>query len=131
MKERNTKQKQAIYEALCVLGHPTATEVYEYLHRDNPTISRGTVFRVLGGFAESGRARRLHLSGSDERFDATLTPHFHARCRRCGRVRDVFLPELNKALDGFEAEDFIVDSFEAEFGGLCRDCAESAPETLA
>ena len=26
---RNTKQKQAVYDALCRLDHPTATEVYE------------------------------------------------------------------------------------------------------
>ena len=52
--QRKTKQKQAIYDALAALDHPTATQVYERVHEEHPTVSRGTVFRVLGGFAERG-----------------------------------------------------------------------------
>ena len=71
---RKTKQKQAVYEALTQLDHPTATQVYEYVHSQNPTLSRGTVFRVLGGFAANGQVRKVTLEGSDARFD----PHpFH------------------------------------------------------
>ena len=62
---RKTKQKQAVYEALTQLDHPTATEVYEHVHALHPTLSRGTVFRVLGGFAADGRIRKVTLEGSD------------------------------------------------------------------
>lgn len=118
---RNTKQKQAVYGALCALGHPSATEVYDYVKAQNPKISRGTVFRVLRAFSESGQARKIHISGSDDRFDATLSPHCHAYCRVCGRVRDVFTPALLSALQ--EApEHFTVEAFEADFVGVCEDC---------
>ena len=46
---RNTRQKQMVYDALTRLDHPTATQVYECVHAEHPTVSRGTVFRVLGG----------------------------------------------------------------------------------
>ena len=59
MQERQTKQKQIIYDALKTLDHPTATEVYGYVHENYPTVSRATVFRDLGGFATSGRALEL------------------------------------------------------------------------
>lgn len=121
--ERNTYQKQAIYEALHALGHPTATEVYEYVHARHPAISRGTVFRVLGRFAETGRAKRLCLLGSDDRFDATVISHVHARCRICGKIEDVFLPEFER-LAGSEMENgFYAERYEAEIDGICRECS--------
>ena len=64
---RNTKQKRAVYAALCALGHPSATEVYDYVKTRDPKISRGTVFRVLRAFSEGGRAVKIHIAGSDDR----------------------------------------------------------------
>lgn len=120
MRPRNTWQKQAVYEALCALDHPTATEVYDKVRMSYPGVSRGTVFRVLGGFARGGKVRKLQLSDSDVRFDFRTEPHYHARCRNCGAVCDVFLtiPAVPHTLsDGFE-----IDGYELEFFGLCRDC---------
>ncbi len=123
MQERQTKQKQIIYEALKTLDHPTATEVYGYVHETNPTVSRATVFRVLGGFAGAGRALELRLAGSEVRYDYNVVPHCHARCAVCGRVADVEVkglsPEAIKAVatDGFEIEGYAI-----EFYGKCEDC---------
>ena len=72
---RNTRQKQMVYDALTRHDHPTATEVYERVHSEHPTVSRGTVFRVLGGFAAGGQVRRVTLADSDTRYDHTLEPH--------------------------------------------------------
>lgn len=123
MQERQTKQKQIIYEALKTLDHPTATEVYGYVHETNPTVSRATVFRVLGGFADAGRALELRLAGNEVRYDYNVEPHCHARCAICGRVADVEVtglsPESIKAVatGGFEIEGYAV-----EFHGRCEDC---------
>lgn len=122
MSERNTKQKQAVYDALVALGHPSATQVYEYLRAADGGIGRGTVFRVLSSFARSGRAVRLHVAGSDDLYDATLAPHFHARCRVCGAVRDVFAPKLSDALKEVRAEGFVTERTEIAFYGVCEAC---------
>ena len=92
MQERQTKQKSVIYEALCTLDHPTATEVYAWLQETNPTISRATVFRVLAGFADGGKALELRMAGSDVRYDFNTMKHYHVHCRECGKVADVELP---------------------------------------
>lgn len=63
MQERQTRQKSIIYDALKTLDHPTATEVYGYVHERHPSVSRATVFRVLGGFAQTGRALELRMGG--------------------------------------------------------------------
>jgi len=122
MTERNTRQKQAVYSALVELGHPSATEVYEYLRTREPRIGRGTVFRVLSSFAKDGRAVRLHFAGSDDLYDATLAPHFHARCRLCGAVRDVYAPSLLKEIEKVQTDGFFPESAEIGFLGVCSAC---------
>ena len=127
MQERQTKQKQLIYEALKALNHPTATEVYGYVHSVAPTVSRATVFRVLGGFAGGGRALELRSAGDEIRYDYNVEPHCHGRCVYCGRLSDVDVEGLPKgkvkatACDGFE-----VESYALEFFGTCKACRESA-----
>ncbi len=122
--ERQTKQKAIIYEALKTLDHPTATEVYGYVNERHPTVSRGTVFRVLGGFAANGRALELKVAGSDVRYDYNVTRHYHVHCRGCGKVADVWterFSELGKEL-GKEVEGFSIESFSVEFFGVCPAC---------
>lgn len=125
MQERQTKQKQIIYDALQTLDHPTATEVYGYVREMHPTLSRATVFRVLSGFANSGRALELRVAGHEVRYDYNVMPHYHAHCRLCGKLADVVaegLPETGltaKGCGGFE-----VDGYFVEFFGTCQACRE-------
>ena len=80
MQERQTKQKQIIYEGLQALNHPTATQVYAWVREHYPTVSRATVFRVLGGFATGGQALELRFAGNEVRYDYNTHKHYHARC---------------------------------------------------
>ncbi len=123
MQERQTKQKQIIYDALKTLDHPTATEVYSYVHDHFPTVSRATVFRVLGGFAGGGKALELRAAGSEVRYDYNVMPHYHARCERCGRVADVVatgIPE--EGLSVTADNGFAVSGYSVEFFGTCKNC---------
>ena len=127
IQERQTKQKSLIYDALKTLDHPTATEVYGYLHESYPSLSRATVFRVLSGFASSGRAKELRYSGHDVRYDYNVEEHYHAHCKHCGKVTDIFFKEfsdlgknIRKRIDGFEIDGFVV-----EFSGTCKNCRNS------
>ena len=123
MQERQTKQKQIIYEALQTLDHPTATEVYGWVHETYPTVSRATVFRVLGGFAANGRALELRVAGNEVRYDYNTMPHYHARCSSCGRLADVHTKGL--PTDGFAVTadcGFEVEGYSIEFFGRCAAC---------
>ena len=123
MQERQTKQKSIIYDALCTLDHPTATEVFGYVHEAYPTVSRATVFRVLSGFASGGKALELRAAGNEVRYDFNIEPHFHARCRCCGRVADVTVDGLPEGkLKARVCGGFEVDGYSVEFYGLCEDC---------
>ncbi len=123
MQERQTKQKQIIYDALKTLDHPTATEVYGYVRGMNPTLSRATVFRVLGGFASSGRALELRQAGNEVRYDYNVMPHYHARCGVCGKVVDVAVAGLEQeAWQVHVSGEFEIEGYAIEFQGKCKDC---------
>lgn len=125
MQERQTRQKSIIYDALKGLDHPTATEVYISLQETNPTISRATVFRVLGGFAQNGRAVELRLAGKDVRYDYNVEQHYHVHCKDCGRVADIFLPVLSGIGEEIKmASGFSVEGCTVEFFGVCPTCKE-------
>ena len=123
MQERQTKQKQIIYDALKTLDHPTATEVYSYVQMQDPSVSRATGFRVLGGFAANGRALALRAAGSEVRYDYNVVPHYHARCVCCGRVADV--ESKGMPVGGLSVSSdhgFTVDGYSVEFFGTCKAC---------
>lgn len=122
MQERQTKQKTIIYEALKTLDHPTATEVYGYVRERYPTLSRATVFRVLGGFAENGRALELRAAGDEVRYDFNVQPHCHVRCEGCGRVADVQMPSLDGEFCATADHGFLIRGYRLEFFGLCKAC---------
>ena len=74
MQERQTKQKQIIYDALKTLDHPTATEVYTYVHGHFPTVSRAngdspssvglksSICGCINGNSDSGTGTQPHFS---------------------------------------------------------------------
>ena len=127
MRERQTRQKRIIYEALTALDHPTATEVYGYVHERYPSVSRATVFRVLGGFADTGKALEVRMAGTDVRYDYNVRKHCHVHCRVCGRVADVPMPENLPIAAPFEnADGFRIEDCSVEFFGLCPDCARKS-----
>ena len=119
--KRNTLQKEIIQQTISELTgcHPSASQVYEAVHAKHPTISRSTVYRVLGQMAEEGEVLRVHLSGDDDRFDGNTCRHCHVRCDKCGAVADLpWTPVAPpKETSGFKLMDYIV-----EYAGLCPAC---------
>ncbi len=103
--------------------HPTAEEVFLGVRRELPAISLATVYKSLETLASCGLA--LKLAGADgcARYDGRTDPHHHARCDRCGKVRDVpgGLPlEAAAVPDAFPG--FRVTGYRLELTGLCSDC---------
>ena len=120
MTKRNTLQKEIILSALCSLKtHPTAPMLYEIIHREHPTISRSTVYRVLGQMVDEGTALRLGIAGTEDRYDGDTSPHSHIRCRMCGRVDDLPAVEVSPLTN---CEGYLVESCAVEFGGICPEC---------
>lgn len=119
-----SRQRELVYEAVIANRiHPTAEFIYNYLKKDNPALSLGTVYRNLQRLSESGKILKLQIPGKAERYDGDLSPHYHAVCCECGEVTDVFM-DYNNALDrsaekGLKAE---VLAHTIIFTVICEKC---------
>lgn len=122
--KRWTGQRQVILEELRGLtSHPTAEEVYELARKRLPRISLGTVYRNLEHLSSDGVVLKLEMAGARKRFDGKLSPHYHIRCDKCGRVDDVDAkvpPGIDGALRG--RSDYRVTGHRLEFDGICPKC---------
>lgn len=125
MKKRNTIQKNLVLKAVCQLTcHPTAEEIYIFIKDGYPDISRATVYRNLNILAEEGRIKRISVPDSADRFDVTVTPHYHIKCTDCGCFIDLKLPYFQD-IDRKAADEtgYIMEEHDIVFRGICPGCA--------
>lgn len=121
---RNTIQCSLVLEAVNKLRcHATAEEIYASIIQQQPTISKGTVYRNLNRLSEMGKIRKIEIPGAPDRFDHLCHNHYHIICEKCGRVFDVNM----EYMDGLEHRITDSDGFEFTghdiiFRGICPDC---------
>src|SRR5262249_13714314 len=115
MNIRNTKQRQAIFEAIEQHGgHLTADEIYKLVKRRFPRLSLGTVYRNLRVLVEQGNLRELDFGMAVTYFETIKDSHYHLICRVCGHITDVEAPieaslntlvEEARGIGGFQIEE--------------------------
>ncbi len=121
---RNTVQRASVLQAVRSLrNHPTSADVYEEVRRKHPSISRATVYRNLGVLAERGEVLRVEVPNGADRYDFSNYPHYHAKCRSCGRVFDIDMPyHADIADEVSDDHGFAIEDHQIIFIGLCADC---------
>lgn len=119
---RNTHQKDVVMQVFKSLtNHPTAEMVCAEVAKVDPSIGRATVYRILNSYVSSGTAIKVPVYDGADRYDITVMPHSHAKCRKCGQVIDVSvsgaLPRVS------ETDGFLVESMAVLYYGVCRTCS--------
>ena len=130
MARRNTVQQAVIAEKLGELHgmHPTADDVYAAVAAHYPTISKATVYRALNRMSEDGSALRVSVPDGADRFDDTLSPHYHVQCVACGRVDDVCLAGGAASFDlcgMVSAPGYDLCGYDLLFKGMCPACKKA------
>lgn len=103
--------------------HPTAEFVYNYLKKDNPQLSLGTVYRNLQQLSDNGEIKRLSIPNQPDRFDSIIEEHYHAVCEKCGSIYDIHInemPEIDKLVAGKTGLD--ITGHEIIFKTICPMC---------
>ena len=121
---RMTVQYAMVLDAVRQLHrHATAEEVYEYVVKEHPHISKGTVYRNLNRLSELGEITKRELPGGADGFDHRCDRHYHARCEQCGRLFDVDM-EYQDNLDDMiqDKHGFLYTGIDIIFKCICPDC---------
>ncbi len=125
MNKRNTLQKKIVFDIFSQMhNHPSAGMVYEKVNAEYPSISKATVYRLLSEAADEGRIKRLKLGDCADRYDFTLSRHYHIVCKKCGAVADVEVSFDNELFskEAIGCEGFTVEDCSIEFIGVCEKC---------
>jgi Fur family peroxide stress response transcriptional regulator len=97
-----TPQRLTILEALLELrSHPTAERIIEYVQKDNPNISVGTIYKTLDTFVEKNLIRKVKTDDEPMRYDAIKEHHHHLYCKECDQIEDYFDEELDQLLSDY------------------------------
>ncbi len=111
-----TPQRIAIYNAVLKLkNHPTAENIVDAIKTDYPSISVGTVYKVLNVLVDVGLLKKVKSDKDVMRYDAMLDHHHHLYCNDTDRIEDYEDEELDslvkkyfekKKIKNFKIEDF-------------------------
>jgi Fur family peroxide stress response transcriptional regulator len=86
---RVTPQRIAILRAIIKLNnHPTAEKIIEYIKKNHPTISVGTVYKVLESLVENSLIKKVKTESGTMRYDPLLSEHHHLYCMETDRIED-------------------------------------------
>jgi len=123
---RNTLQRQLILNAVAELNiHATAEQVFEYVSKAHPTISKTTVYRNLSQMAQAGELLNIGALSGSAHYDHNCHEHYHFICKECERVYDIdgdFSDVMKRAKQYSNTDEFEITSEHISFTGLCKAC---------
>jgi len=124
--QRFTEQRAAVFRYLCgTVDHPSADEIFSAVRGQISDISLATVYKALETLVSCNLAMKLTYGDDSARYDARTDDHFHARCLRCGSVRDVDSANIAGPLPDIHPTDgFQVAGFRLEVVGYCLGCGD-------
>ena len=86
---RVTPQRIAILGAVMKLKqHPTAEKVTDYIKKNHPNISVGTVYKVLDSLVEHELLQKVKTENGVMRYDHVQESHHHLYCKETDRIED-------------------------------------------
>jgi Fe2+ or Zn2+ uptake regulation protein len=104
--------------------HPTADEVCRKVRRYLPSVSHATVYRNLQELVRARLIATLERAGAAVQYDANPDDHHHFVCTKCGSVSDIYLKDIEYAIDRARSAHAPsrVDRAELQLHGVCRTC---------
>jgi len=100
--------------------HPTAESIFRALKKDNPSLSRATVYNTIELLREQGLIMAVRILGPELHYDFNSTMHHHFFCRKCKVIIDVNIkcPFLDNMLKG----EHKIEAVQGNFIGVCKGC---------
>jgi Fur family transcriptional regulator, peroxide stress response regulator len=105
-----TPQRMAIFNAIIKLkNHPTAENIIDYIRKNHPNISVGTVYKVLDILVDNQLIKKVKTEKDIMRYDAVMESHHHIYCSDSDKIEDYFDHELNELLESYFKKEKIPD----------------------
>lgn len=124
-----TPQRMAIMKYLDGnTSHPSASDIYEALHEQFPTMSLATVYNTMETLKQQGSVVELSIDAGKKRFDPNPKPHHHLICVRCRKIVDIFV-DFPLELPPERTGGFEIIGNHVDFYGVCSMCSGKQENT--
>lgn len=120
-----TAARLAVYQFLTTTPvHPTAEQIHQALHDEQPSLSLSTVYNTLDALVAVGLVNALGNNRDGKvHFDGNVTPHINLACTVCGEIRDLPSPLVGQMGEAVSTQSgFAVTNSRILFQGVCADC---------
>ena len=138
--ERNTRQRQAVLEAIDHAGRAlTPSEILGLAQTSVASLNLSTIYRHLNALQDEQRIVKVLLPGQAARFEAVCSGehathgarggsaqhglvhhHHHFHCNRCDRVYP--LHACPGSMQELAPQGFLVEAHEITLSGVCAEC---------
>lgn len=81
--------------------HPSAEQLYERISPNNPSISVGSVHRILDDLVSAGLVSRVATKSGLKRYDGNRAEHSHIYATNTEEIQDYHDVELNEMLTDY------------------------------
>jgi len=120
-----SKQREIILEVIKKNRiHPTAEEIYNLVIKEEPTISKSTVYRNINILVEQGNIIKITMGIGPDRYDYMHEQHYHAICKKCGNVYDFLynfqLEDISNIIKKQTGNKFEINNITID--GICEEC---------
>ncbi len=129
--ERNTRQRQAVLDALGGARRAlTPNEILVLAQASVASLNLSTIYRQLTALQDEARIVKVLLPGQAPRFEAACADeghgahhhHHHFHCNGCDRV--YALHACPGSMQELAPVGFVVAAHEITLRGLCADCVQ-------
>jgi len=97
-----THQRLVVYDALQKTSlHPSAEDVYDLIHLDNPSITLATIYNTLDSFVEAKLISKVSTEAGKSRYDFNTHQHHHIYLSNTDEIIDYHDPELQQMLSTY------------------------------
>lgn len=110
---------------LSSVDHPSAEKIFDKIKLNNPSISLGTVYRVLETFEQHDIIKRVATRGNITRYEINKDTHYHIYCKDTNDLIDFYDTELEELLKNYfsdkRIENFGLDEIKIQLNGKKLD----------
>lgn len=126
---RWTQQRLAIVRtALTSHEHYTADELLSWCKREDPRVSRATVYRTLAVLEQAGFVEGLDTGDGGRRFEHVIghAHHDHMVCTGCAAIFEFHDAELERRQEAAARKiGFRIERHSLRIHGVCRACQQA------
>ena len=112
-------------EATSAVGHFSADELTEQMHKNGINISRATIYRTLASMKEAGILNSVDFGHGHIHYEAKKAKkyHEHITCKKCGAICEIQIENLAKVINTAAAKaKFKHIEYAIRVSGVCKNC---------